>query len=390
MPSGCLKYCRVVHHRSRNDRATGYEPHLRGTALRISADRLVRYCSYPPHATQHYSMGKAVARFVVPRIVGAVARVVGAELRHLRARRVRAAQEVELVDAATGRVHAARVLSIEATHADIGVLHDDDLSFEATILAERSAASNEASTPASDTVRSADDVAAIGLPNMTVAVGMPRNSSRCDWLVEKLAELGVATMQPLMFTRSVLQPSTNRVQRWSHLAMAANKQSHATLPDESTEPITHHDDKDEDALLKSTSHDTPHAFMSILEPLPLSRFIQSLVHSSATERIMLWGNASCEPSVQPVLRVLDSLRRPPQPTTPRPTPSSSLLKLATPRLVMVIGPEGGMTGDEERQLNDAGLVAVSISPHVLRVETAAVSLVSAVVAHHMAVHSPHR
>ena len=45
-----------------------------------------------------------------------------------------------------------------------------------------------------------------------LAVGMPANE-RMDWLVEKAAELGVASIQPLMTERSVLRLSGERAQK---------------------------------------------------------------------------------------------------------------------------------------------------------------------------------
>jgi len=46
-------------------------------------------------------------------------------------------------------------------------------------------------------------------------------------------------------------------------------------------------------------------------------------------------------------------------------------------LTIVIGPEGGITQDERNLLLDAGCLATGLGTTVLRVETAAVALVSA-------------
>src|ERR1035437_7207742 len=60
-----------------------------------------------------------------------------------------------------------------------------------------------------------------------LAVGMPANE-RMDWLVEKAAELGVASIQPLMTERSVLRLSGERaskkVAHWQSVAVAACEQ----------------------------------------------------------------------------------------------------------------------------------------------------------------------
>jgi len=48
-----------------------------------------------------------------------------------------------------------------------------------------------------------------------LAVGMPANE-RMDWLIEKSAELGVASIQPLMTERSVLRLTAERAtKKWS-------------------------------------------------------------------------------------------------------------------------------------------------------------------------------
>ena len=61
-----------------------------------------------------------------------------------------------------------------------------------------------------------------------LVVGMPANE-RMDWLVEKAAELGAASIQPLMSERSVLRLSGERAQKksahWQSIAVAACEQS---------------------------------------------------------------------------------------------------------------------------------------------------------------------
>jgi 16S rRNA (uracil1498-N3)-methyltransferase len=61
-----------------------------------------------------------------------------------------------------------------------------------------------------------------------LAVGMPANE-RMDWLVEKAAELGVASIQPLLAERSVLRLAGERAQKkqahWQGVAIAACEQS---------------------------------------------------------------------------------------------------------------------------------------------------------------------
>uniref|UniRef100_UPI0017904D14 16S rRNA (uracil(1498)-N(3))-methyltransferase n=1 Tax=Ramlibacter sp. TaxID=1917967 RepID=UPI0017904D14 len=60
-----------------------------------------------------------------------------------------------------------------------------------------------------------------------LAVGMPANE-RMDWLVEKAAELGAASVQPLVCERSVLRLAGERAEKkrlhWQSVAIAACEQ----------------------------------------------------------------------------------------------------------------------------------------------------------------------
>ena len=58
---------------------------------------------------------------------------------------------------------------------------------------------------------------------VTLAVGILKNPSRFDFLVEKATELGVRRIIPLMTSRTI--PSHAKAGRWRKLALAAMKQS---------------------------------------------------------------------------------------------------------------------------------------------------------------------
>jgi 16S rRNA (uracil1498-N3)-methyltransferase len=42
----------------------------------------------------------------------------------------------------------------------------------------------------------------------------------------------------------------------------------------------------------------------------------------------------------------------------------------------LVGPEGGFTAAEEKKIFEAGAVAVSLAPTILRVETAAIAFIA--------------
>jgi 16S rRNA (uracil1498-N3)-methyltransferase len=59
--------------------------------------------------------------------------------------------------------------------------------------------------------------------HLTVAVGLLKNPSKFDFLVEKTTELGVRAIVPLKTERTI--PSHTKTERWQKLALAAMKQA---------------------------------------------------------------------------------------------------------------------------------------------------------------------
>ena len=153
---------------------------------------------------------------------------------------------------------------------------------------------------------------------VTLAVGILKNPSRFDFLVEKGVELGVRAIVPLLTERTIARHGN--IGRWQKLCIAAMKQSgRCVLP--SVEPLTSFGD-----------------FIA-LPPRGAARF---LPHEKATS-----------------------------PLIPPPAGSGQ-------EVVMCIGPEGGFSDREVQEAQEAGFTAVSLGPRRLRTETAAVAAVAAV------------
>lgn len=66
------------------------------------------------------------------------------------------------------------------------------------------------------------------LPRVVVAAAAPKGA-RLDWMIEKLAELGVAEFVPVRFARSVVEPGEGKRKRMEKIAVAAAKQSGAPV-----------------------------------------------------------------------------------------------------------------------------------------------------------------
>ena len=157
-----------------------------------------------------------------------------------------------------------------------------------------------------------------------LVVGMPANE-RMDWLVEKATELGVSRITPVMTAHGVLrftpERALKRQQHWQAIAQSACAQSgRNTLP----------------------NIDAPQSWSAWLNALPPQG-----------------------PSLRWVLSLTG--------------PSSVLPALAdvvTSGVVLLSGPEGGLTPEEEQQAMSRDFVPVNLGPRILRAETAPLAVLS--------------
>jgi len=158
-----------------------------------------------------------------------------------------------------------------------------------------------------------------------LAVGMPANE-RMDWLVEKATELGVASIQPLATAHGVLRLSGERAEKkrahWEAIAIAACEQCGRNRV-----PVIH----------------------------PVRPF------SSPSG----WIEANTvDSALRLVLSLADGRRR----------LADAMASSSADRSVLVLsGPEGGLSGAEEQEALACGFAPVTLGPRVLRAETAALA-----------------
>jgi len=154
-----------------------------------------------------------------------------------------------------------------------------------------------------------------------LVVGMPANE-RMDWLVEKASELGAASIMPLMAERSVLRLKGERADKklahWQGVAIAACEQcGRNRLP-----------------LLR--------------EVASFGDWIRALSTAVAEEpRLLL----SLRPGTQPLAQAMATWGR-------------------TAAVMLLSGPEGGLSATEEDAALAQGFIPVNLGPRVLRAETA--------------------
>lgn len=149
---------------------------------------------------------------------------------------------------------------------------------------------------------------------LTLAVALPKGE-RQKWLVEKLTELGVARLVPLVTTRGVAEATPAALERLRRGVIEACKQCGRSR------------------------------LMEIAVPATIAEASAALPAGSRT--------ILCDPDAPPL--------------------DAEALSGAAAVLGLV-GPEGGFTPEETAVALSAGGVRARLGPHVLRVETAAVAL----------------
>jgi 16S rRNA (uracil1498-N3)-methyltransferase len=162
------------------------------------------------------------------------------------------------------------------------------------------------------------------LPKLTLVVGLP-SPERCDWLVEKLVELGVAAILPVQCARSQggaqAKALLRRSSRWERLAVNAARQAERLQ----------------------------------VPPIAEVQDFATGVVPAADEAAYV---ADFAESPVPPRDLAQARRRPDQP------------------MRLVVGPPGGLTASEKCVLQQHGYTRVVLGPFVLRTETAAVSATS--------------
>lgn len=147
---------------------------------------------------------------------------------------------------------------------------------------------------------------------LMLAVAMPKGE-RADWLVEKVVEVGVARLVPLITDRSVVNPGAPKLERLRKKVIEATKQSGRSR------------------------------LMEISEPERLEPWLNK--RTGGVRHIALPGREA-------LTRTIIDPGRP-------------------DAVVLTVGPEGGFTEDEQALAIRAGWGPIGLGPSVLRVETAA-------------------
>lgn len=220
--------------------------------------------------------------FVETPITGTRAELADAEARHLTGvLRAGVGDAVTLFDG-SGAEFASRILRVGKSVVELEVLERHEISRELPL-------------------------------DLTLAVALPKGD-RQKWLVEKLVELGVTRLVPLITERGVAQPVDSALTRLKRGVIEASKQCGRNK------------------------------LMEIAEPRDASELFSA--QPPGTLRLLAEPGGS----------------------------SLSQLEMGTQKIVGAIGPEGGFTPAEVASALQAGWLGVSLGRSILRIETAAIAL----------------
>ncbi len=162
--------------------------------------------------------------------------------------------------------------------------------------------------------------------DLLLAQGMS-SGERMDFTIQKAVELGVAAIQPLATTRSIIKLTTERAARktghWQKLAIAASEQCGRNR------------------------------LVDIAEPLRLGDWLGQLPRDPEADELRLL----LSPAAHTGMREL-------------PVPAG--------RIILLAGPEGGLDDSEADLARRRGFQPIRMGPRVLRTETAALAALAAI------------
>ena len=158
-------------------------------------------------------------------------------------------------------------------------------------------------------------------------------NERMDWLLEKATELGASTLLPITAERSVLKLKGERAYKklahWQAIAVAASEQCGRNR------------------------------VLQVAPPLTLTQALTGSAQSTQSTRWIL-SLAEGPKSLQEAIHAL-----------PKPAVGQAQ------DIILLSGPEGGLSPSEEAEALAAGFLPVSLGQRVLRAETAPVAVLSA-------------
>ncbi|MCJ7841827.1 16S rRNA (uracil(1498)-N(3))-methyltransferase [Lederbergia sp. NSJ-179] len=169
--------------------------------------------------------------------------------------------------------------------------------------------------------------------HVTIASGLAKGD-KLDWIIQKGTELGAAEFAPFIAERSIVKWEAKKAEkkllRWKKIAKEAAEQSHRqTLP-----------------LIQS--------------PMKLANLIQ---YSQAFDwKVLAFEEAAKEGEISQFAQILSTMEK-------------------SEKVIIVFGPEGGMTDQEKNVLVENEFKICGLGPRILRTETAPLYTLAAISYH---------
>ena len=154
-------------------------------------------------------------------------------------------------------------------------------------------------------------------PSITLFHGLPKHD-KMELILQKTTELGVTQIVPIITERSLQKPSKNRLKRWQRIVLSATKQCRR-------------------------------AWIPELNEIQTLQDCLNAIHTY-DYALIFWEKES-ERHIQSVLRKNPEVKS----------------------IALIVGPEGGFTDNEVKDLKEKGCISVKIGSNVLRTETAAIA-----------------
>lgn len=166
--------------------------------------------------------------------------------------------------------------------------------------------------------------------HVSIVSGLPKGD-KLDLIIQKGTELGATTFIPFIAARSIVKwdekKGDKKISRWQKIAKEAAEQSHRNV------------------------------IPTVEQPIDLSSLLK--ISEQYDVKLIAYEEESRQGEKQNLVKCLQSLGK-----------DGSLL--------VVFGPEGGLTPGEVEKLQEQGFISCGLGPRILRTETAPLYLLSAV------------
>jgi 16S rRNA (uracil1498-N3)-methyltransferase len=202
---------------------------------------------------------------------------------------------------------------------------------------------------------------------LTLGAPLPKGD-RQRWLIEKLTELGCTRFTPLTTERSVARPNEKSIEKLRRYVIEATKQCRRTRLMEIAEPMSWADwiASPPDGSLQLIAHPvekkgTGSSGAQLQRACPPFSVGDASTGKRGTDASGALSQSRYTSQTEKVDRHVEYSE---------PVPFSSCSRFIT------LGPEGGFTSDEVKTARAKGWKMIDLGPRILRLETAAVVLVT--------------